>query len=186
MNTNQYRALKKVAEKDYTNEPVLDGKVYLTVLGNDECLDDTPFVYAISKDNKDSNLYKLYFDWSATGKDSEDASDWVDDWEKPVRAEIVDEDDAKDIIDDITTLKVRIYPGNKAKEMANNQPWLDLEVPSYDIDTAYDALAENVVLKDQSEDSKDLIDFQNCEDDDVETMLKDLKQMGFIDYDIEG
>lgn len=50
-----------------------------------------------------------------------------------------------------------------------------------DIDTAYDALAENIHLNDQDQDtSRDLIDFQNAKDDDVKTLLDDLKQMGFI------
>lgn len=64
-----------------------------------------------------------------------------------------------------------------------------------DIDTAYDALAENLELVDNdgnpfptndyddpsSQASKTLIDFQNVKDDDVETMLKDMQKMGFID-----
>ena len=47
-------------------------------------------------------------------------------------------------------------------------------------------IAENVVLKDQREDSQDLTDFENCTDDDVTTMLEDLKRMGFLsDFDEE-
>lgn len=50
-----------------------------------------------------------------------------------------------------------------------------------DIDTAYDALAENIHLNDQDQDdSRDLVDFENAKDDDVKTLLDDLKQMGFI------
>lgn len=82
-------------------------------------------------------------------------------------------------------MNVRIYAGNKLEKLVDDQPWIDLEVDPKDVDTAYSAIAENVVLRDQSEDSQDLIDFQNCEDDDVETMLKDLKRMDFIDYDID-
>lgn len=51
-----------------------------------------------------------------------------------------------------------------------------------DVDTAYDALAENIHLNNQDQDNnQDLIDFQNAEDDDVETMLNDMQKMGFID-----
>lgn len=46
-----------------------------------------------------------------------------------------------------------------------------------DIDLAYDVLAESLDLV--SED--DLIDFQNAQDDDVPTLLDDMKKMGFID-----
>lgn len=49
-----------------------------------------------------------------------------------------------------------------------------------DIDTAYDVLAEELHLNDSSEDSQDLIDFQNAKDDDVEILLDDMKRMGFI------
>lgn len=51
-----------------------------------------------------------------------------------------------------------------------------------DIDTAYDALAENIHLNNQNQDdNQDLVDFQNAADDDVETMLNDMQKMGFID-----
>ena len=51
-----------------------------------------------------------------------------------------------------------------------------------DIDTAYDALAENVRLNNQGQDdNQDLVEFENVEDDDVETMLNGLQKMGFID-----
>lgn len=53
-----------------------------------------------------------------------------------------------------------------------------------DTDTAYTALAEQLKLNDQNEDSQDLIDFQNVKDDDVETLLNDMQRMGFIsDWD---
>ena len=79
-----------------------------------------------------------------------------------------------------------IYPGKKLSGLVDNQASVSFECDPNDIDTAYDAIAENVVLKDQSEDSQDLIDFENCADDDVKTMLEDLKRMQFLsDYDEE-
>lgn len=78
-----------------------------------------------------------------------------------------------------------IYAGEKLSGFVNAQPNVTFECDPTDIDSAYDILAENVVLKDQSDDSQDLIDFQNCADDDVETMLKDLQRMNFLsDYEI--
>ena len=56
---------------------------------------------------------------------------------------------------------------------------LTLECRSDEVDAAYDILAEELVLKDQNNE-QDLIDFENIEDDDVETMLNNLKKMGFI------
>lgn len=56
---------------------------------------------------------------------------------------------------------------------------LTLECRSDEVDAAYDILAEELVLKDQNNE-QDLIDFENVEDDDVETMLNNLKKMGFI------
>lgn len=50
-----------------------------------------------------------------------------------------------------------------------------------DIDTAYDALAESVHLNNQDQDNnQDLVDFQNAADDDVKTLLDDMKRIGFI------
>ncbi|RVU70413.1 MULTISPECIES: hypothetical protein [Lactobacillus] len=78
-------------------------------------------------------------------------------------------------------LDVRIYEGKKAS-FVDGIYYYDFEVDNDDIDTAYDILAENVKLNDD----KDLIDFQNLEDDDVMTMLKDAKKQGFIsDYDVK-
>lgn len=57
---------------------------------------------------------------------------------------------------------------------------LTLECRSDEVDAAYDILAEELVLKDQNNE-QDLIDFENVEDDDVETMLNNLKKMGSID-----
>lgn len=54
-----------------------------------------------------------------------------------------------------------------------------MECRSDEVDAAYDILAEELVLKDQNNE-QDLIDFENVEDDDVETMLNNLKKMGFI------
>lgn len=56
---------------------------------------------------------------------------------------------------------------------------LTLECRSDEVDAAYDILVEELVLKDQNNE-QDLIDFENVEDDDVETMLNNLKKMGFI------
>lgn len=79
-----------------------------------------------------------------------------------------------------------IYAGEKLSGLVDGQAKVSFDCDPDDIDTAYDAVAENVVLKDQSDNSQDLIDFQNCQDDDVETMLKDLKRMGFLsDFDEE-
>lgn len=71
-----------------------------------------------------------------------------------------------------------IYEGTKA---TINGGQFSFNCEPDDIDTAYDALAENVHLNNQDEDSQDLIDFQNAADDDVETMLNDMQKMGFID-----
>lgn len=82
--------------------------------------------------------------------------------------------------------KYTIYPGKKLNGFVDNQVSINFECAPSDTDTAYDVIAENAVLKDQSEDSQDLIDFENCADDDVKTMLEDLKRMQFLsDYDEE-
>lgn len=79
-----------------------------------------------------------------------------------------------------------IYPGKKLSGFVDNQASISFKCDPSDIDTAYDVIAESTVLKDQSEDSQDLIDFENCRDDDVKTMLEDLKRMGFLsDFDEE-
>lgn len=79
----------------------------------------------------------------------------------------------------------KIYPGEKLSGLADNQASVSFECDPNDIDTAYVALAESCILKDMSDDSQDLIDFEDCKDDDVETMLKDLKRMYFLsDYEI--
>ena len=69
--------------------------------------------------------------------------------------------------------------GTKTTLVDANNNFFDCE-PN-DTDTAYQALAENLKLNDQNEDSQDLIDFENAKDDDVETLLNDMKKMGFID-----
>ena len=72
-----------------------------------------------------------------------------------------------------------IYEGTKA---AINGGQFSFDCEPDDIDTAYDALAENVRLNNQDQDNnQDLVDFQNAADDDVETMLNDMQKMGFID-----
>lgn len=71
-----------------------------------------------------------------------------------------------------------IYEGTKA---TINGGQFAFNCEPDDIDTAYDALAENVHLNSQDQDnSRDLIDFQNAKDDDVKTLLDDMKRMGFI------
>lgn len=74
--------------------------------------------------------------------------------------------------------------GNKAELINTENNYFTCEPD--DTDTAYDALAEQLKLNDQSEDGQDLIDFQNAKDDDVETLLNDMQRMGFIsDWDVE-
>lgn len=72
-----------------------------------------------------------------------------------------------------------IYEGTKA---TINGGQFSFDCEPTDTDTAYEALAENVQLNNQNQDdNQDLVDFQNAEDDDVETLLNDMKKMGFID-----
>ena len=79
-------------------------------------------------------------------------------------------------------MEYRIYAGKKVN-LANGINHFDFECDQDDIDTAYDALAENIVLEDPTED--DLINFEDLADDDVKTMLQDAKKQGFIsDYEI--
>lgn len=75
-------------------------------------------------------------------------------------------------------MEYTIYEGTKAT-INGGQYIFDCE-PN-DTDTAYDVLAEEIHLNDSSDDSQDLIDFQNAKDDDVETLLNDMKKMSFID-----
>ncbi|WP_242363535.1 hypothetical protein [Limosilactobacillus antri] len=71
-----------------------------------------------------------------------------------------------------------IIDGEKAQFIGEGHEFT-FECDPMDIDTAYDILAENLRLN--NEGGKDVIDFQNAEDDNVETMLDDMKRMGFID-----
>lgn len=74
-----------------------------------------------------------------------------------------------------------ITDGSKA-EYINAGHEFSFEADADDIDTAYDALAENLKLNNDD----DLIDFQDAKDDDVKTLLDDMKRMGFIDsYEAE-
>ena len=76
-------------------------------------------------------------------------------------------------------MEYTVYEGTKA---TINGGQFAFECEPDDIDTAYDALAENVQLNNQNQDdNQDLVDFQNAADDDVETMLNDMQKMGFID-----
>lgn len=86
----------------------------------------------------------------------------------------ITEDEAKEE----ETMTYTIYEGDKA---TINGTQLTFDCEPDDIDTAYDILAEEIHLNDQSEDSQDLIDFQNAKDDDVKTLLDDMQRMGFID-----
>lgn len=82
--------------------------------------------------------------------------------------------------------KYTIYAGKKLSGFVDNQASISFKCNPSDTGTAYDVIAESIVLKDQSEDSQDLIDFENCADDDIKTMLEDLKRMGFLsDFDEE-
>lgn len=81
--------------------------------------------------------------------------------------------------------KFTIYAGEKLSGLVDDQASFSFECDSTDIDTAYYAVADNVVLKNQMAHNQDVIDFEDCDDDDVETMLKDLKRMHFLsDYEI--
>ena len=83
-------------------------------------------------------------------------------------------------------MEYRVYEGKKARFESGIYSF-DFECDPDDIDTAYDILAESIILKDQDEDSPDLSDFQNLKDDNVEIMLKDAKKQRFIsDYEIKG
>lgn len=73
-----------------------------------------------------------------------------------------------------------ITAGKKISEFSNGLQAMAFSCDPEDIDTAYDILCESVRLKDQNKDSQDLIDFENCADDDVETMLADLQRMDFL------
>ena len=80
---------------------------------------------------------------------------------------------------EIIKVTYTIYEGTKA---TINGSQFEFNCEPDDIDTAYDALAENVHLNNQDQDNnQDLVDFQNAADDDVKTLLDDMKRMGFID-----
>lgn len=70
-----------------------------------------------------------------------------------------------------------VVDGDKAEYVYSGHEFAFVCDEQEDIDLAYDVLAESLDLV--SED--DLIDFQNAQDDDVPTMLDDMKRMGFID-----
>ena len=69
-----------------------------------------------------------------------------------------------------------IIDGEKAQFIGEGHEFT-FECDPMDIDTAYSALAVNLEVKD----NQDLIDFENAADDDVKTLLDDMKKMGFID-----
>lgn len=72
-----------------------------------------------------------------------------------------------------------IYEGTKA---TINGVQLTFDCDPDDTDTAYDILAENLHLNNEDFDNNpDMIDFEDAADDDVKTLLDDMKRMGFID-----
>ena len=76
-----------------------------------------------------------------------------------------------------------IYAGEKLNGFIDGQASVSFDCEPDNIDVAYTAIAENVILKNPN---KDLIDFQYCADDSVKGMLEDLKRMGFLsDFDEE-
>lgn len=78
-----------------------------------------------------------------------------------------------------------IYAGDRLNGFVDDQHSVSFDCEPDDIDTAYAEVSESAVLKDQSEYGQDFNDFANCQDDDVETMLKDLMRMHFLsDYEI--
>ncbi|QDD70232.1 hypothetical protein DM298_04565 [Lactobacillus amylovorus] len=76
--------------------------------------------------------------------------------------------------------KFTIYAGKKTNGFIDDQTSISFKCDLSDTDTAYDNIAESIVLKDQGKDSQNLIDFQNCADGNVEIMLKDLVRMNFL------
>ena len=81
-------------------------------------------------------------------------------------------------------MEYTIYEGTKST-IDNGEYTFDCE-PN-DTDTAYDVLAEECHPNNPDDGSQDLIDFQNAKDDDVETLLNDMKRMGFIDsWEVEA
>lgn len=93
-------------------------------------------------------------------------------------------------------MEYTIYPGDKThlSEDWNGQESAVFECKPDNIDTAYDALCEDLVFNDMPADEHDMtpqqkqmiIDFQNLKDDDVKIMLDDAKRQGFIsDFEIK-
>lgn len=96
----------------------------------------------------------------------------------------VEDDESEEEQQEVKTYTV--VDGDKAEYNGEGNEFTFDSTPD-DIDTAYVALAENLQLIDQSEDSQDLIDFQNAKDDNVEVMLDDMKRMRFIDdWEVEA
>ena len=78
-------------------------------------------------------------------------------------------------------MNVKIYVGAKAKSAFEDgicYYYFSCK-DNDDVDTVYDALAENIRLSDPD---KDLITFQYLKDDDAKTLLEDAKKHGFISY----
>lgn len=107
MDKQTRKELEQISKKHYLDGAYFEGKEYLIVFSSDEMIDhpesddrysqeDLLYSYAISADENDLNLYKVFYKWSETGIDSGDSSDWVDDWEHDVLCvDKVDEDEAE-------------------------------------------------------------------------------------------
>lgn len=102
----------------------------------------------------------------------------MDEMEKAMSATENDEDEQEDNENEEKTYIVT--DGDKAEYNGEGHEFTFESTPD-DIDTAYEALAENLRLNDNDEDSQDNVDFQNAKDDSVEVLLEDMKRMGFID-----
>ena len=87
-------------------------------------------------------------------------------------------------------MEVTVYAGPKT-ELIDGEYSTSFDCDKGDIDTAYDALAENLCILsaknlESDEDNSDIIDFQNLKDDSVEVLLEDAEKHGFIsDYEIK-
>lgn len=76
-------------------------------------------------------------------------------------------------------MKFQVYAGEKAEFYGDNKNILYFECDNDDIDAGYDILAENTHLLDPE---RDLVAFQNLEDETVSTMLDDGVKHGFYRF----
>lgn len=82
-------------------------------------------------------------------------------------------------------IHIKIYAGDKARFVVENgiNYYYFCCIDKDDVYTVYDALAENIRLKNSE---KDLINFKYLKVDNVNTLLQDAKKYGFIsDYEID-